>query len=111
MKFMLLLVDDESFHTLPEADQMKIVGEHIAYSAALREAGAFVYGEPLDSAASARTVTATRVQDGPYASAKEQLGGFYVIEAADMDAAIAWARKSPTIKNGKVEVRPIPTYG
>jgi hypothetical protein len=49
----------------------------------------------------------TQVLDGPYADSKEQLGGFHIIEAADLDAAIAWAARSPTALHGVIEVRPV----
>jgi hypothetical protein len=49
----------------------------------------------------------THVLDGPYAESKEQLGGFHIIEVADLDAAIAWAARSPTALHGVVEVRPV----
>ena len=49
----------------------------------------------------------TQVLDGPYADSKEQLGGFHIIEAADLDAAISWAARSPTALHGVVEVRPL----
>ncbi len=111
MKFMLLLHDDEAaWLALSEAEQGAVVGEHMAYVDALVKAGALVSGEPLDTAASARIVRDGAVQDGPYADSREQIGGFYVIEADHMDAAITWARRCPISPGGAVEVRPVPDY-
>ena len=112
MQFTLLLHDDETqWLSMSEAEQAAVVGEYMAYSAALQEAGAFVSGAPLDAAATSKIVTATAVEDGPYADTKEQLGGFYVIETATLEEAIDWARKCPAARTGKIEVRPVPDYG
>ena len=112
MKFVLFLYDDEAaFHGLSEAEQGAIFGQHMAYSEALEKAGAMVGGEPLDAAASARIVRGDAVQDGPYADTKEQLGGFYVIEAASIEEAVDWAKRCPLSPGGSVEVRPVPDYG
>lgn len=112
MQFMLLLHDDEAAWTgLSEDRQMAIVGEHMAYSDELQTAGTFVSGAALDPSATAKIVTGSGIQDGPYADTKEQLGGFYLIEAASMAEAVEWAGKCPAAKTGKVEVRPVPDYG
>src|SRR5947207_11420853 len=64
--------------------------------------------EPSSAATTVRVVNdKTQVLDGPYADTKEQLGGFHIIEVADLDAAIAWAARSPTALHGVVEVRPV----
>jgi hypothetical protein len=63
--------------------------------------------EPSSAATTVRTAATRRVLDGPYADTKEQLGGFHIIEVADLDAALAWAARSPTALHGVVEVRPI----
>ena len=112
MKFTLLLHDDEqAWLAMSEAEQGAVVAEHMAYVDALVKAGAMVSGEPLDAAGAAKIVRGGAVQDGPYADTKEQLGGFYVIEAADMDAALAWAKRCPIGPTGAVEVRPVPDSG
>lgn len=112
MKFALLLHDDEqSWLGLSEAEQGAVITEHMAYVDALVKAGAMVSGEPLDPAGTAKIVRGGAVQDGPYADTKEQLGGFYVIEADDMDAALGWAKRCPIGPSGAVEVRPVPDYG
>jgi hypothetical protein len=83
----------------------------MAYGSALRQAGVFVSGAgflPPDRGTSVRVKDDKRtVHDGPYAESKEQLGGFYVIEVPDLDAALSWAAKSPSSAGGTTEVRPL----
>jgi len=87
----------------------------MAYSAALREAGAFVAGAGLLAADRGATLRAPEgrraVQDGPYADTKEQLGGYYIIEAPSLDAAIELASTNPAVTNGALEVRPVLPVG
>jgi hypothetical protein len=84
--------------------------EFDAYAKALDAAGVLRSGEVLQPSALTTTVTAPdgvpRVQDGPFADTKEQLGGTFVIEVADLDEAIAWAGKAPSVAWGAVEIRP-----
>lgn len=81
-----------------------------AYASALESAGVLVSAEVLQTAANSTTVTlrhgALRVQDGPYADTKEQIGGTFVIDVPDLDAALAWAEKCPTAQWGTIEIRP-----
>lgn len=108
MRYMFMLYDDENkFHALSEGEQMKIVGEHMAYSQALKSAGAMVEGAPLDHTREARRVRGGRVENGPFTDSKEQLGGYYIIEAKDLDAALDWAAKCPAASYGRIEVRPV----
>jgi hypothetical protein len=85
-------------------------GAYRAYTVALREAGVMVGGHGLQPAAVATTVRQRdgkrQVQDGPYAEAKEQLGGYYVIDVPDLDKALEWAARCPAASSGAVEVRP-----
>ncbi|MEM7068514.1 MAG: YciI family protein [Pseudomonadota bacterium] len=80
-----------------------------AYIGSLKEAGIFIDTDWLQPSHTATTVSlkggTKQVQDGPFADTKERLGGFFVVDVADMDAAIAWAEKCPAAKMGKVEVR------
>ena len=82
-----------------------------AYGAALAQAGVLVGGAGLVPPAQAATVRlrneARDVQDGPYADAKEQLGGYFTIEVSDLDTALDWAAKAPSAATASVEVRPI----
>jgi hypothetical protein len=81
-----------------------------AYTQALRDAGVIVGGAALQPAGSATTIRqqdgSRKVQDGPYAEAKEQLGGYYIIEVPDLDKALEWAARCPAASTGAVEVRP-----
>ena len=82
-----------------------------AYHKALVAAGAYVGGAPLKDVATATTVRMRdgrrHVQDGPFAEAKEQLGGFAILDVASLDAALEWAARCPAAASGAVEVRPL----
>src|SRR6266850_868270 len=108
MKFALLLYEDDAERVAKSDEE---VSACLAYAAAMEKAGILVGGERLRPAESAATVRvadgAARVLDGPYAEAKEQLGGFHLIEVPDLGTAVAWARRSPSAQRGRVEVRAI----
>lgn len=111
MKYAFLLYEDESNFTDANAEQQaEIFAAYGAYTEALTEAGAFVAGEPVDPAAEGALVRLengeTRVQDGPFTEAKEQLGGFYVVDLPDLDSAVDWAARCPCAQTGVVEIRP-----
>lgn len=80
-----------------------------AYIGALQEAGVFVdtdWLQPVDTATTVSLKGGTKqVQDGPFAETKETLGGFFVVDVPDLDAAMVWAEKCPAAKTGKVEIR------
>ncbi len=82
-----------------------------AYVAAIHESGIFVAGAGLQPPDTATTVRirggSTEVQDGPFADVKEQLGGVFVIEVPDLDAALEWAARCPSTSTASVEVRPV----
>jgi hypothetical protein len=82
-----------------------------AYHKALVAAGAYVGGAPLQDIGTATTVRLEdgrrRVQDGPYAEAKEELGGFMILELPSIDAALEWAARCPAAASGAIEVRPM----
>ena len=82
-----------------------------AYHKALVAAGVYVGGEPLKDVGTATTVRLKdgrrHVQDGPFVEAKEQLGGFHIIDVPDLDTALAWAARCPSAARGSVEVRPV----
>lgn len=112
MKAMLLIYNDEAtWERMRPAEKGAIFGAYRAYSEALREAGAFLGGAPLQHTGTAQLVRvrdgAPQVLDGPYAETKEQLGGYYLIEAPDMEAAARWAARCPAAAYGTVEVRPV----
>jgi len=112
MKYMLLLHDNEdAWLTMDEAKKNEIFGAYMAYTEAMKKAGAHLAGAPLEHSKATKRVRATGVQDGPFADGKEQLGGFYLIDAKDLDEALDWAAKCPCASIGHVEVRPIWNIG
>ena len=112
MTYLLMLYSDESsWDKLSQSAMEEGVAAYGAYTKSLVEAGALVSANRLQPISSATTVKTTdgktQVLDGPYADSKEQLGGYYLIEAPDLDAAIAWAARCPGSGHGTVEVRPV----
>ena len=112
MKYMLMdYVQDAGWQALTKAEQEHWLGAYKAYMEAMTKAGILNSSGGLKPASMATTVRVvkekTQVLDGPYAESKEQLGGYHIIEVADLDAAIAWAARSPTAIHGVVEVRPM----
>ena len=112
MQYMLLLYSDEkAWNSFSPADQEAGIALYAAYGEALRKAGAYVSSDRLRDTTDATTVTVanskTQVMDGPFADTKEQLGGYYIIEAKNLDEAISWAARCPGASHGHVEVRPI----
>ena len=112
MQYMLLIYDDEStWATMPEKERNHWYGEYTAFTNELRENGAFVAADQLQSSASATTVTVrdgeTLTTDGPFAETKEALGGYYLIDVDSIDEALEWAAKIPSARYGTIEVRPI----
>jgi hypothetical protein len=112
VKYILMdYVNESGWPALTRAEQEHWLGAYRAYMEAMTKAGVLMSSNGLRPTASATTVRVangkTQVLDGPYADSKEQLGGFHIIEVADLDAAIAWAARSPTALHGVVEVRPV----
>src|SRR6185437_16950470 len=92
----------------------EMMGAYRAYTEAMKKAGVFVAGDALQTSDTATVVRVrdgrTQVLDGPYAEAKEQLAGYYLIEARDLDAALEWAARCPGAEWGTMEVRPIMVF-
>lgn len=127
MQYMLLLFADEKEGArIAPADMAKVMEQMGSYGDALKKAGAFVMTGPLGRTHEAKTIRMhggetvqaepgkfvnetgeLKVHDGPYAETREQLGGFYIIEAKDMDEALDWAKKCPAAQWGPIEVRAI----
>ncbi|MDX2382089.1 MAG: YciI family protein [Acidimicrobiia bacterium] len=112
MNYMLLLYAAEDAGPQPGSpEQAAQMQEWFAYSAALEKSGALVAGEPLQGSETATTVRVrngdTVLTDGPFAETKEVLGGFYMIDVDDLDAALDWAARIPLAPYGSVEVRPL----
>ncbi len=112
MQYLLMIYDDEAaFAKAKPEDMAPLMGAYQAYTEALHAAGVFVAGDRLHGSNAATTVKVvdgkTQVLDGPYAETKEQLGGYYLVDVADLDAALAWAARCPGASTGTMEVRPV----
>ncbi len=112
MQYLLLLhANENGFTSMTPEQQQKGMAAYQAYTEALVQAGAYVGSNRLRPVATATTVKVvdgkTQVLDGPYADSKEQLGGYFLIEVPDLDAALSWAARCPGAGHGTVEVRPI----
>ena len=112
MQYILMdYVNEDGWPMLSRAEQEHWLGAYKAYMKAMEEAGVLKSSRGLKPSSEATTMRVVdgkpRVLDGPYADTKEQLGGFHIIEAPDLDAALSWAARSPTALHGVVEVRPL----
>ena len=112
MKFMFTIYHDENvLDAMPEKEMQALVDSAIEYAEEIRRSGHYIVSDALQRAGTARTI---RVRAGkvsttasPFAETKEQLGGFFVIEAKDMDEACAVAARFPPARVGVIEVRPV----
>jgi hypothetical protein len=112
MKYLcLIFIDESKYDAMPQNEQDALVAETLAYDETLKKSGHFIVSEALESV---KTATTLRVRngklsstDGPYAETKEQLGGFFLINAKDLDEAIQLASKIPCARDGSIELRPI----
>ena len=116
MQYALLIYEDEAQYRDENGRAWQaIIEAHRAFAGELAAKGLLKGGAGLKTADTATTVRKSRGQyglhDGPYAESKEQLGGFYIVEAEDLDAALALARKLPLAGDGSVEVRPLIAEG
>jgi hypothetical protein len=112
MQYLLLIYGVEShWDTLPEAEKQNIYHEYMNLSDDLRKTGKYIGGNELQPISTATTVRVRNgkrnVTDGPFAETKEQLGGYYLVEARDLDEAIELAARIPSVRWGAIEVRPI----
>jgi hypothetical protein len=112
MQYMALVYDDErAAESVPREQMAEIINANMAYTKALRDAKVWVASnrlKPTSAASSVRTINGhTKVLDGPFAETKEQLGGYYLIDVPDLDAAFSWAKRCPATRYGTLEVRPI----
>lgn len=111
MQYAFLIYEDEAIYGPNKSGpaMQEIVAKHIAFS---RELGSKRVGSAgLKGTVSATTIRTTKgvksVHDGPFAESKEQLGGFYIVDAPDLDAAIAIAKQVPVLQDGAIEIRPL----
>jgi hypothetical protein len=112
MQYLLLIHSDESaMKSAPPEATGQMHAAYMAYTEALSTAGILLGGNrlrPTDTATTVRiTGGKTQVLDGPYAETKEQLAGYYLIDVANLDAALSWAARCPGASYGSIEVRPI----
>jgi len=112
MQYLLMTyVNENGWTQLTPAEQEQGVASYKAYADALIKANALIGSNRLQRSSVATTVRAvngkTQVLDGPYTDTKEQLAGYFLIDAPDLDAALAWAARCPATHHGVVEVRPI----
>jgi hypothetical protein len=115
MQYMLLIYGDQSsWDDRSEEERSQIFQAYGAFTEELRDSGAMLAGDALEPTQTATTVRvqndATLTTDGPFAETKEQLGGYYLIEADSLDEAIEWASKIPGARHGAVEVRPVMVF-
>jgi hypothetical protein len=112
MKYLCLIyIDEKKLDAMPKGEIDALIEETSAYNEALQKSGHFISMvrlQPVRAATTVRMRTGrASVTDGPFAETKEVLGGFYVIEVRDLNEAIQVASKSPSLRIGSVEVRPI----
>jgi hypothetical protein len=117
MKYLLALIAEETgFDERTPEERAAAMREWDVYTRATIDAGVHLGGEGLQPSATATTVRIQAdgdpiVSDGPFAETKEQLGGLYIVDVPDLDAALAIAARLPSALVGSIEVRPIPAYG
>jgi hypothetical protein len=112
MKYLCLIYEDETaFGKMPKAEAGKMMGEYQAYTADIKRSGHYLGGNALQPTQAASTVRVRNgkisTTDGPFAETKEQLGGYYLVEAKDLNDAIQVAARIPSARWGSIEVRPI----
>ncbi len=115
MKYLCLIYDDEKkMSTMSKTDGDAFMGEYFAFTEDIRKSGKYVAGEALQPVQTATTVRIRNgkisTTDGPFAETKEQLGGFYMIDAKDLNEALQIAARIPSAKTGSIEVRPVMTF-
>jgi hypothetical protein len=112
MKFLFLIYHEEKvLDTMPPEEMQKLVDSALDYDDEIRGSGHYIVSNALQRARTARTIRVrggkATVTDGPFAETKEQLGGFFLIDAKDMDEACAVAARFPPARIGIIEVRPV----
>ncbi len=105
MRYMMLIHHDEA--ALAAAPQKELWADFAAFNDALAKAEGSSPGERLEAGSSATIVRRDDVLDGPYADTREQFAGYVFVEAADLDEAVAWARRCPSSRYGAIEIRPL----
>jgi hypothetical protein len=116
MKYLCLIYDEESAAARMTKEQgQALMADYFAFTDGIKKSGHYVGGEALKPTHTASTVRVRQgkisTTDGPFAETKEQLGGYYLIEAKDLNDAIQVASRIPSAKSGSIEVRPIEVFG
>jgi hypothetical protein len=112
MRYLCLIYEDETLRQkMPQSETDKIFGEYFEFTDSIKKSGHYIGGNPLQPTQSATTVRVRNgkvtTTDGPFAETKEQLGGYYLVEAKDLNDAIRVASRIPGARVGSIEVRPI----
>ena len=112
MQYLLLIYGNEAAMLAASKETAgQMFAAYAAYTEAIKKAGVYVGSNRLRPTSDATSVRIsndkTKVLNGPYAETKEQLGGYYMIDVADLDAALSWAARCPGASHGTMEVRPI----
>jgi hypothetical protein len=112
MKYLCLIYENEKgWEQMPKEQADAVMGEYFAFTDGIRRSGQYVAGDALHPTHTATTVRVrdgkTLTTDGPFAETKEQLGGYYLIDAKDLDEAIQVASKIPSARWGSIEIRPV----
>ena len=112
MKYLCLIYDEESkLAAMSKSENDAFMGEYFSFTKSVAETGKFLAGEALEPVHAATTVRVRQgkltTTDGPFAETKEQLGGFYLIDATDLNEAIQIASRIPSARTGSIEVRPV----
>ena len=112
MKFMFMIYHDENvLNALPEEEMQALIDSALDHDETIRQSGHYIVSNALQPARTARTIrvrgTKVSTTDGPFAETKEQLGGFFLIEAKDIDEACEVASRFPPARIGIIEVRPV----
>jgi hypothetical protein len=112
MEYLLLIYGNENaMLSAPKEASSQMHAAYMAYTEAMKKAGVLRGGNRLRPTSDATTVRAPggkqSVLNGPFAETKEQLGGYYMVDVPDLDAALAWAKRCPGAAHGSIEVRPV----
>lgn len=116
MKYLCMIYDDEKkFDTMSKEQFDTILGEYGAFTKSIQVSGQYLGGNALQPTQTATTVRVRQgkisTTDGPFAETKEQLGGYYLVEAKDLNEAIQLGSRIPSARTGSIEIRPIIVYG
>ena len=115
MQYLLLIYDNEQiWRDMPKAESDKMFAEYMQFTADLKKSGHHIAGDALQPVSTATTVRIrngkTQTTDGPFAETKEQLGGYYLINAKDLDEARKIAERIPSARVGSIEIRPVMNF-